>query len=127
MTDSLPYRLIQMPQKTRGQHFTFRVNRDMRISMTNSYLCIITPRGLEKLVVETEHAAQFLFRRVARYPGGAAIACWAVLDGRTAADVMCHVSCRRFQRALDQFNARAIHLGTLLPDLADDDEMLTAS
>jgi hypothetical protein len=98
----------------------------MRISMTDSYLCIITPRGLEKLVVETEHAARFLFRRVARYPGGAAIACWAVLDGRTAADVMCHVSCRRFQRALDQFNARAIHLGTLLPDLADDDEMLTA-
>ena len=30
--------------------------------MNNSYLGIITSRGLETLVVETEHAAPFLLR-----------------------------------------------------------------
>jgi len=95
--------------------------------MTNSYLCIITPRGLETLVLETEHAARFLYRRVERYPGGEAIACWAVLDDRTARDVTHHVGFRRFQEALDQFSTRAVHLGTILPPMVDDDLLQTAS
>lgn len=52
--------------------------------MTNSYLGIVTARGLETLVVETEHAAPFLLRRVARRPFGEALALWAVLDDRVA-------------------------------------------
>ena len=88
--------------------------------MTSSYLGIITSRGLEALVLETEHAALFLNRRVARLPQGDAILCWAVLDGRTARDLTGQISSRRFGEALDQLNRRAIHLGTLLPPWVDD-------
>ena len=91
------------------------------MDMTNSYLGIITSRGLEALVLETEHAALFLNRRVARRFQGDAILCWAVLDGRSARVLTGHISARRFGEALDQLNCRAIHLGTLLPFWADEE------
>jgi len=95
--------------------------------MTNSYLGIITPRGLEALVLETDHDALFLNRRVERQFQGDAILCWAVLDARTARNVIGHIGFRRFGEALDQLNRRAIHLGTLLPSWADDDQWRSAS
>lgn len=88
--------------------------------MSNSYLGIITPRGLETLVIETEHASLFLLRRVARRPFGEAIAFWAVLDDRTARDVTRQIGGRQFEDALRQLNARALHLGTLPPPLQED-------
>jgi hypothetical protein len=91
--------------------------------VTNSYLGIITPRGLEVLVVETEHAAPFLFRRIARQPLGDAVAFWAVLDEKTARDVTRHIADRRFEAALAQLNIRALHLGTLMPPVQDEDPL----
>ena len=88
--------------------------------MTNSYLGIVTARGLETLVVETEHAAPFLLRRVARRPFGEALALWAVLDDRVARDLTQHISGGRFEVALRELDARALHLGTLLPPLPED-------
>lgn len=88
--------------------------------MTNSYLGIVTPRGLETLVVETEHAAPFLLRRVARRPFGEALALWAVLDARTARDLTQQITSGRFEVALRELDARAIHLGTLLPPLKEE-------
>jgi hypothetical protein len=95
--------------------------------VTNSYLGIITRRGLEQLVLETEHAAPFVLRRVARKSVGEAVGCWAVLDERTARDVTRRVSDRRFEEALHQLNTQAIHLGTLLPPLLEDDLLPWAS
>ena len=95
--------------------------------MTNSYLGMITPRGLEALVLETGHAALFLNRRVARQPQGEAILCWAVLDGRTARGLVSHIGFRRFDEALDQLSRQAIHLGTLLPPWIGDDLLRSAS
>jgi hypothetical protein len=95
--------------------------------VTNSYLGIITPRGLEMLVVETEHAGLFLSRRAARQPLGEAVVCWAVLDEKTARDVKRQITCRRFQEALRQLDRRAFHLGTVLPSLLEDDLLSTAS
>ena len=89
--------------------------------MTNSYLGIVTARGLETLVVETEHAAPFLLRRVSRRPFGEAIALWAVLDDRTARDLTQQITSGRFEVALRELDARALHLGTLLPPWQEDD------
>jgi len=89
--------------------------------VANSYLGIVTPRGLETLVVETEHAAVFLFRRAARQAHGKALCFWAVLDDKTAACVMRQIDGRRFQDALCYLNAKAVHLGTLLPPLTEDE------
>jgi len=89
--------------------------------VTNSYLGIVTLRGLETLVVETEHAAMFLFRRARRHPDGEAICCWAVLDEKTARDVIRQIDCRRFRDALCQLDSQAVHVGTLLPPFREDE------
>lgn len=89
--------------------------------MSNSYIGIVTSRGLEMLVLETEHAAVFLFRRAERRAAGDAVCCWAVLDEKVAGYVMRQIDCRRFQDALWQLNAQAVHLGTLLPPLTEDE------
>jgi len=94
--------------------------------VTNSYLGIVTSRGLEKLVVETEHAAVFLFRRAARQADGEAICFWAVLDEKMARDVIRQIDCRRFRDALCQLDSQAVHLGTLLPPLTEDDVFCVA-
>ncbi len=101
--------------------------RGIHILVTNSYLSIITARGLETLVLETEHAALFLLRRVARQPLGSAVAFWTVLDDKTARSVTAHVAARQFQEAFRQLNKRALHLGSLLPPLSEDDRLHTGS
>ena len=100
--------------------FTFAAVRGSRIDVTNSYLGIVTRRGLETLVLETEHAAPFVLRRVARLPVGEAVGCWAVLDERTARDLTRRIGGRRFQEAFCQLHSQALHLGTLLPPLRGD-------
>ena len=108
-------------RKTRGGALLAPPNHGTQIRVTNSYLGIVAPRGLETLVIETEHAAVFLFRRAGRRPDGDAACCWAVLDERTARNVMRQIDCRRFRDAFWQLNAQAVHLGTLLPPLTEDD------
>jgi hypothetical protein len=94
--------------------------------MTDSYLGIITTRGLERLAIETEHAAVFLFRQTARRPQGEALVCWAVLDENTARDIARQIACRHYEDAFHRFTSKAYHLGTLLPPSLED-EMLLAS
>ena len=88
--------------------------------MTNSYLGIISRRGLETLVPETEHAALFLFRRLARRPIGEATAFWAVLDETAASEVAGHVRYGQFNVALRQLSTRTQDWGTLLPPMEDE-------
>ena len=89
--------------------------------MTNSYIGILTPRGLETLVVETEHAAPFLFRRAGRQLDGEAVCFWAVFEETTARRIMHHIDCQRFREALSLLNLQAEHFGALLPPLTEDD------
>lgn len=91
------------------------------IDVTNSYLGIISRRGLETLVLETEHAALFLFRRLARDPAGEATAFWAVLDEEAASHVAGHVRRGQFDAAFRQLNTRARDWGTLLPPMEEDE------
>jgi hypothetical protein len=50
-----------------------------------------------------------------------AVCCWAVLDENTARYLMHQVNSLRFQEALRQLNANAVHLGTLLPPFTEDE------
>ena len=109
------------PRKTRGDALLAPANHGTQIRVTNSYIGIVTPRGLETLIVETEHAAPFLLRRAERRAEDGVVCCWAVLDEKTARYVMRQVIGRRFRDAFCQLNAQALHLGTLLPPLTDDD------
>ena len=126
MTGTLPYPRCQDYQRV-SRRFTFARSRGNEIPMTNSYLGIVTPRGLELLTVETEHAAPFLFRRMARQRLDYPVGCWAVLDDSTARTVTHQVACRQFREALFQLCARAKHLGTLLPPLPEEDLLQSAS
>lgn len=100
--------------------FTRDGQHGSQVDMSNSYLGIITPRGLETLVVETKHAAMFLLRRVARRPSNDAIVFWAVLDDQTTKSLVRCIERRRFDDALNKLNTDAIHLGPLLPPLDED-------
>jgi len=123
-TPPKPAVMVDLPapfSKQKRGGLLFSVNHGTQIFVTNSYLGIVTSRGLETLVVETEHAAVFLFRRAARHGDADAVCFWAVLDEKTARNVMRQIDCRRFRDALCQLNSRAVHLGTLLPPLTDDD------
>ncbi len=91
------------------------------VDMTNSYLGIISSRGLQTLVLETEHAALFLFRRLARRQFREATAFWAVLDEKAASNVAGHVRRGQFDEALRQLNTRALDWGTLLPPPEEDE------
>lgn len=79
--------------------------------MAQSYLGIITRRGLESLIPETEHAAPFLLRRIRRCRD--TLCCWAVLADATAAelDVLVNLGC--YLEALQKLNCEASDLGRL--------------
>jgi hypothetical protein len=101
----------------RNRHFLFQLRQGQ---------ALITARGLERLAIETDHAAVFLFRQTARWPQGEALVCWAVLDEKTARDITRQVNSRHFEEAFRQFNTRAYHLGTLLPPSLEDDVLLAS-
>ena len=87
--------------------------------MVDSYLGIITCRGLELLVLETEHAERFLQRRVGRDQRQASICCWALLSEDAAWRVRLLVRLGLRLEALELLNAEALSLGTLLPEAAE--------
>jgi hypothetical protein len=89
--------------------------------MDNSYLGIVTPRGLETLVLETEHAAMFLLRRTRRHSASKTTYCWAVLEEDAALAVYEWITAQQFAEALRLLNLQAKHLGTMLPETADDE------
>ena len=83
--------------------------------MTNSYIGIISPRGLELLVLETEHAALFVFRRLARRCLSREIAFWTVLDEKVAGRIALQIQCGEYEMANQLLHVDALDLGTLLP------------
>lgn len=89
--------------------------------MADSYLGLITRRGLELLVRETEHAEQFLQRRLQRKGTSAAVGCWAILSDEAAERVRRLVLCAWYREALELLNAEAVSLGTLLPKPIEDE------
>lgn len=101
------------------RYFTSFDARGTHVGVVTSYLGIITPHGLERFVAETEHAALFLLRRIAREPWGELVVCWAVLDESAARIVAGHVARHQFHEALQQLDDHAVHLGTIVPS-ADD-------
>jgi hypothetical protein len=90
--------------------------------MTGSYLGIITPRGLELLVRETEHAAPFVLRRTYRQSAEDAVCCWAVLPEEIAQKLARYIRHRWYLEALVVLNGEARQVGTLLPDWMDDSD-----
>jgi hypothetical protein len=94
--------------------------------MTRTYLGIVTRRGLETLVPETEHAEKFLLRRVGRESHREPICCWAALSDQAARNVQVELHCGRYRQALVLLNAEAYFLGTILPD-SDDADLFTAA
>ena len=90
--------------------------------MARSYLGIITRRGLESLVPETEHAAPFLLRRAGRSRPALGFCCWAVLPETAFLETQHQLDCGRFREALVILNSQALHLGTVLPSTPVDAE-----
>lgn len=82
--------------------------------MTQSYLGVVSRRGLEQLVEETEHAAIFLNRRCYRRRTDLAL-CWATLDTQDAETIHCLLRLRLHTSALWRLDADAIQRGYLPP------------
>lgn len=101
--------------------FTWRLQPWYVLCMADSYLGIITRKGLELLVWETEHAERFLQRRVRRDQRLASLCCWALLSEEAAWRVRLLVRLGLHREALKLLNAEALSLGTLWPEAADDE------
>ena len=83
--------------------------------MVNSYVGIISRRGLESFIPDTEHAAPFLLRRAYRRQPPEAICYWAVMQDAAAREVERQLQWRRHEDALATLHARATYFGTFLP------------
>ncbi len=88
--------------------------------MANSYLGIVSRRGLELLTVENEHTAVFLARRCRR-AGGTRVCCWATLDVADAEAICDLVRLGMPEAAWRQLNLVAVDGGRLLPPDANTD------
>jgi hypothetical protein len=88
--------------------------------MSNAFVGIISSRGLESLVPETEHALPFLVRRAYRRHPPEAVCYWAVMDEVVAEEVrrqlrgQCHEDAFLVLRTLSE------RFGTIPPPLDDD-------
>ena len=89
--------------------------------MGQAYLGIITSRGLESLVAETEHAMPFLQRRAYRRYPHEGICCWAVIKPSKVGRICALISAQQFLHALIALNVEAQELGTIPPDYDDID------
>jgi len=83
--------------------------------MNDSYVGVISQRGLESLIPERGHVTEFLTRRIYRTRGGNAVCYWAVLSENQANQVCRQLSCGRNADALSALQSLAIDLGTILP------------
>ena len=88
--------------------------------MLDSYIGLISRRGLESLFPETEHAAPFLVRRAYRRQPLEAVCYWAVMEESAAQQVQWQLQWRHHEEAFLVLRALADHVGTILPPPADD-------
>lgn len=89
--------------------------------MIDAYVGMISRRGLECFVPETEHAALFLLRRAMRSSAAPTVCCWAVLRREDAARIQQLLRNRNSADALAMLHNTARSLGTLLPPADDHD------
>jgi hypothetical protein len=87
--------------------------------MVRSYVGIISRRGLELLLPETEHAVPFLLRRAYCRHSAGAICCWAVMQDAAAGEVQRQLLFRRYEDAFLSLRVKAACFGTILPPSAD--------
>ena len=90
--------------------------------MARSYVGIISPRGLESLLPETEHAVPFLVRRAYGRRPGEALCYWAVMPDSTARGVELQLQAHFHEDAFYRLRGEAAHFGTILPFGVDDVE-----
>lgn len=83
--------------------------------MNDSYVGVISERGLESLIPERGHVTEFLTRRIYRTRGGNAVCYWAVLSDNQADQVCRQLSCGLYGDALRALHSLASDLGTILP------------
>ena len=90
--------------------------------MVNSFVGIISPRGLESLLPETEHALPFLVRRAYRKRPTEAVCYWAVMQDSAVAEVRRQLQEHRPEEALLALRALAEYFGTIPPPTDEDSE-----
>jgi hypothetical protein len=86
----------------------------------NSYVGIISRRGLESLLPDGEHAAPFLVRRACRRQPTEAICYWAVMQDTAAKEVERQLQWQLYENALATLHECAKHFGTFLPPEFED-------
>ena len=94
-------------------------SRGTHNNMAQAYLALVSLRGLESLVPETEHALPFLLRRAYRRFPYEAICCWAVVPAPAVNRVHALIATGRYLQALIALNVEAQELGTIPPDDTD--------
>ena len=82
--------------------------------MVGSYVGIITKRGLESLIPETEHALMFLMRRLARH-GHEAFCYWVVMSEEDARRAALQIQSQHFFDALVTVNQSCVCIGSVAP------------
>lgn len=92
--------------------------------MAQSYLGIVTRKGLQWLVPETEGAEQRLRAKAQNACQGAYYCCWAVLQREIARDLQLQLRAEYYCEALIQLNVEAESLGPILPE-SDRNELFT--
>ncbi len=88
--------------------------------MVNSYVGIISRRGLESLLPETEHAVPFLIRRAYRKNPPDAVCYWAVMQDFAAQEVQRQLQWQRYEDAFFVLGALADYSGTIPPPPANE-------
>jgi hypothetical protein len=88
--------------------------------MRNCFVGIISPRGLESLVPETDHAVPFLARRAYRRRPTEAVCYWAVMEDSAAEHVRRQLLRHHNEDAFLALRALAEHFGTIPPQSDQD-------
>jgi len=88
--------------------------------MRSGFLGIISERGLESLVPETEHAALFLTRQAYRHATTKSVCFWAVMEDTVAEQIRRQLYARNRSEALGVLRMAAYDFGTILP-LSEED------
>lgn len=87
--------------------------------MMDSYVGIISRRGLECFVPETEHTARFLVKRAKR--STPSLCYWAVMHQAHATEIKRLLASDNSAEALRILNAAAQSLGSILPSAECDE------
>lgn len=86
--------------------------------MTEAYLVIVSPAGLELIAEETAHAERFLLRRCRRRRRSHERCYWACLDTDNAQLIRWLIACGHHRPALWLLNEAAIDAGLITPEPA---------